>query len=100
MRAERTTVEVVQAEVRGPFERVQIVVDGRAVERVQAAVGVGDEHALAELVEHGLQEHALLLERAAQRALLGDVAQDDRDVRDLAALGERQHVQPEARAVA
>ena len=49
VRAERAAVEVVQAEVLGPLERVQIVVDGRAVERVQAPVGVGDAHALAQL---------------------------------------------------
>ena len=55
VRAERAAVGVVQAEGLGPFERVQIVVDGRAVERVQPAVGVGDEHALAQLVEHGLR---------------------------------------------
>ena len=54
VRAERAAVEMVQAEVGGPLERVQIVVDGRAVERVQAPVGVGDAHALAQLVEHGL----------------------------------------------
>ena len=63
-----------EAEVLGPLERVQVRRRRGAVEGEQAAVGVGDAHALAELREHGGQEAALLLERALQRELVADVA--------------------------
>ena len=62
VRAERRAVGMAQAEVLGPLERMQVVVDRlRPSKRQQAAAGVGDADALAELREHRGQEPALLL---------------------------------------
>ena len=95
VRAERRAVGMAQPEVLGPLERMQLVVDVASVEREQAAAGVGDADPLAELREHRGQELALLLERELQPALGADVAERQDGVRDLVALAERHHVDPE-----
>ena len=89
VRAERRAVGMAQAEVLGPLERMQLVVDLAPVEGQEAAAGVRDPHALAELREHGRQELALLLQRQLQPALGADVAERQDGVRDRVALEER-----------
>ena len=72
MRSERLAVGMLEPEGLGPLERVQVGaprgVAGAEVDDL--ALGVGHDHALAELREDGREEPALLLEGVLQRLLL------------------------------